>query len=187
MTTPNPADGTSEGAQTAGDGTKGTSEGQGTGEDLSPDALRAELKRARDDAAKYRQRAREFGDDEQYKRAKDAVAAVERAEQEKKTEVEKLTETNAQFQARATGAESELTKLRVALGAGIEPSQVDEFASRLRGGTEDELKADAEKLAKFFTPAAPARRGDPSQGAGGDAPTAGDPLQADLMDKLGIA
>jgi FKBP-type peptidyl-prolyl cis-trans isomerase len=164
--------------QTTTEVTDTTSESTGT--ELSPDALRAELKRARDDAAKYRQRAREFGDDEAYQRAKDAVAAVEKAEQEKKSEVEKLSETNEQLLYKATTAEQQLQRLRVALGAGIDPSQVDEFAVRLRGENEDELKADAEKLAKFFTPATPARRSDPSQGAGGHAAPASDPLQAAL-------
>lgn len=137
-------------------------------DELSPEALRAELKRARDEAAKYRQRAREFGDDEQYKRAKEAVAAVEKAEQEKKTEVERLSEEREKLMYQANTAEQQLTRLRIALGAGIDPSQVDEFASRLRGDDDDELRADAEKLVKFFAPAAPARRGDPSQGAGGE-------------------
>lgn len=189
MTAPNPADGTTSGAESAGDGTDQGSEGQDTGRagtDLTREALEAELRRARDDASKYRSRAREFADDEAYRRAKDAVAALDKVEQDKKSEVEKLTETNEGLSRRATGAESEVQKLRIALGAGIEPSQVDEFASRLRGGNEDELKADAEKLARFFTPATPARRGDHSQGAGSEHSTAIDPLQADLESKLGI-
>lgn len=158
------------------------------GENLDSDALRAELARARSEAAKYRQRAREFGDDEAYKRAKDAVAAVEKAEQEKKTEVEKLTERSEGLLHRATSAEQELAKLRVALGAGVDPSQVDEFSSRLRGDTTEELQADAEQLARFFNAAqTPPRRSDPSQGAGGDVITTSDPLEAALIDKIGLA
>lgn len=186
MTAPDP------GTQNSTEGQPNTDSGAGNGgtdDGLSPEALRAELKRARDDAAKYRQRAREFGDDEQYRRAKDAVAAVEKAEQEKKSEVEKLTEAKEGLLHRASSAETDLLKLRVALGAGVAPSQVDEFASRLRGDDEDALKKDAEQLAKFFNSSGTqqtTRRGDPSQGAGGDKATTSDPIQAALEDKLGI-
>lgn len=164
-------------------------ESGGTGPDNDRvKVLEAEVKRARDEAAKYRQRAREFGDDETYQRAKDAVAALEKAEEEKKTEVERLSEKNEGLLHRAASAEDQLTRLKVALGAGIPSDQADEFASRLRGDTEDDLKADAANLAKFFQSAStPARRGDPSQGHGSDAAAPADPLQAALMDKLGIA
>lgn len=189
MTAPNPADGTTSGSESAGDGTNPGSEGQDTGRagaDLTREALEAELARARADAVKYRQRAREFGDDEQYQRAKDAVAAVEKAEQDKKTEVEKLTEAKEGLLHRASSAEDNLNRLRIALGAGVAPSQVDEFASRLRGSNEEELKADAEKLAVFFTSQqTPPRRGDPSQGAGGDTASTSDGLQAALENAIG--
>ena len=182
MTAPEPTD---AGPQ---DGQQGTEEGNGSGEELSPDALRAELKRARDEAAKYRQRAREFGDDETYKRAKDAVAALEKAENEKKSETERLTEEKEGLLFRASSAEEQLTRLRVALSSGVDSAQADEFASRLRGDTEEDLKKDAESLAKFFQAAStPARRSDPSQGRGGDAQPPADPIQAALIDKLGIA
>jgi hypothetical protein len=163
-------------------------EGNDSNGELSPEALRAELKRARDEAAKYRQRAREFGDDETYQRAKDAVAALEKAEQDKKSEVEKLTEKSEGLMHRAASAEQELLRLRVALGAGVDTTQIDEFASRLRGDTEDDLKKDAEQLARFFqSTSTPARRGDPSQGHGNDAQPPADPIHAALIDKLGIA
>lgn len=163
------------------------SEGGGS-EELSPEALRAELTRARQEAARYRFRAREFSDDETYKRAKDAVAALEKAENEKKTETQRLTEEKEGLLHRASSAEQDLVRLRVALGVGIPSDQADEFASRLRGDSEDDLKKDAEQLARFFSPATstPARRGDRSQGAGADAQPPADPLQAALEEKLGI-
>lgn len=186
MTAPDPNDtGTPQGGE-QGD------EGKASSEELSPEALRAELKRARDEAAKYRQRAKEFGDDETYRRAKDAVAALDKVEQDKKSEVEKLTEKSEGLASRASAAEQNLMRLRVALGQGVDVAQVDEFASRLRGDDEAALKADAEQLARFFSAAttttAPARRGDPSQGHGSDAsPGSDDPIQQSLINKLGIA
>lgn len=186
MTAPDP--GNESGTETPQDGTTGTEGNDSGNTELSPEALRAELKRARDEAAKYRQRAREFGDDETYRRAKDAVAALEKAEQDKKSETEKLTERAETLLHRASTAEQDLMRLRVALGSGVDPSQVDEFASRLRGDDEDALKKDAEQLARFFQAAStPARRGDPSQGHGNDNSPPADPLQAALIDKLGIA
>lgn len=177
-----------ESAPDTGSDPQGGNGDPGPGEDLSPEALRAELARARNDAAKYRQRAREFADDEQYTRAKDAVAALEKAEQDKKSETERLTEEKEGLLHRASSAEQDLVRLRVALGAGIPADQADEFASRLRGDDEEALKKDAEQLARFFAPAStkPARRGDPSQGAGAESAPAEDPLQAALIEKLGI-
>lgn len=160
MTAPEtPAD-TSSTSQEGAEGQDG-----GSDETLSPEALRAELTRARQDAARYRARAREFADDDQYKRAKDAVKALDKVEQDRKSETERLAEEKEGLLHRATRAEQDLTRLRVSLNAGVPMDRVDEFASRLRGDTEDELEADAKTLVAFFTPA---RRGDPSQGAGGD-------------------
>lgn len=173
-------------------GNGGNDPQNGTGEqDLSPEAMRAELKRARDEAARYRQRAREFADDETYKRAKDAVAALDKVEQDKKTEVQRLTEDKEGLLHRASSAETDLMRLRVALGAGIPSDQADEFASRLRGDSEEDLKKDAADLAKFFgssssSSSTSTRRSDPSQGAGGDSSPPEDPIQAALIEKLGI-
>jgi hypothetical protein len=152
---------------------------------LSADDLRAALQKERDKAARYRKQAKfSFGDEESFKRAKEAVTALEKIEQEKKSEVERLSEDREKLLFQASESERNLLRLRAALTAGVESSQIDEFAARLQGSTEDELKADAEKLAKFFTPA---RRGDRSQGAGADSTPVDDPIQLALMNKLGIA
>lgn len=169
MTAPNAADTGSAGSETPQDGANGTPQGdrpERAGQDLSREGLEAELARARHEAAKFRQRAREFADDEQYTRAKEAVAALDKVENDRKTEVQKLTEDKEGLLNRVSRSEQDLLRLTVALGTpGVPNERIRDFASRLQGDTEEELRADAEQLASFL---APTRRGDPSQGAGND-------------------
>lgn len=159
------------------------------GRDLERDDLEKALAKARDEAAKNRQKAKyAFPDQESYKRATEALSMLEKAENERKSEVERLSEDREKLLYRASESERSYLRLKVALGAGIDSARVDEFASRLRGDSEEEMQEDAEHLAKLFTPAKPERRSDPSQGAGADTrPNGGNPLQAALEKKLGIA
>lgn len=158
------------------------------GQNLDRDGLEKALRKTRDENAKLRARAKEFADDESYRRAKEALTELQKAEEAKKSEVEKLTERNEQLLYRSAEAEKGLTRLRVALGAGITPDRADEFASRLRGDTEDELRADAEQLQVLFQPATPERRTDPSQGRGrSEQGSSGNSLQSTLESKLGIS
>lgn len=165
-----------------------TAEARRAGTDLERADLEQALAKARDDAAKFRQKAKfAFDDEESYRRATQALSMLDKAEEEKKSEVSRLTESNEQLLYRAAESEKNLARLRVALKAGIGADRVDEFASRLRGDTEDEMTADAEHLARFFAPAKPERRGDPSQGAGADSQPVSNPLQAALEAKLGLS
>jgi hypothetical protein len=157
------------------------------GRDLEREDLEKALAKARDDAAKHRQKAKyAFADEESFRRATEALSMLEKAEQERKSEVERLSEDREKLLYRASESERSYMRLKVALGAGIDSGRVDEFASRLRGNTEEEMQADAEHLAKLFTPIKPERRSDPSQGAGADSLPAANSLQAALQSKLGI-
>lgn len=160
------------------------------GQALDRDGLEKALRKARDEAAKQRQKAKfSFEDEETFNRAKEALAELQKVEDSKRSEVEKLTEEREQLMWRSSQAESNLLRLRVALGAGIPADRADEFASRLRGDSEDELRADAEQLRVLFTPqqVAPERRADPSQGKGRASEPPTNSLQAALESKLGIS
>ncbi len=159
------------------------------GEELSRKNLEEALAAARDEAAKNRQKAKfAFPDEESYRRASEALGMLDKAEQDKKSVEQQLTEKNEQLLYRAAESEKGLMRLRVALGAGVESSRIDEFASRLRGDTEDELKKDAAELQRLFAlNNKPERRADPSQGAGREQQPVSDPILASLQEKLGIA
>lgn len=99
-----------------------------------------------------------------------------------KTEQQRLAE-------RAEAAERELAesrldslRTRVAIQKGVPADLVD----RLRGDTEDDLSADADRLLALLQPGKP--RGDVAQGPRGeDMALNGDPLLASLKTKLGIS
>lgn len=157
------------------------------GTDLAREDLEKALRKARDESAKMRARAKfAFDDEESFTRAQQALVELQNVEDAKRSEVEKLTERNEQLLYRSTESDKALLRLRAALGAGIPTARVDEFASRLRGDTLEELTADAAELAVLFAPTKPERRSDPSQGAGSDVRPVGNPLQAALESKLGI-
>lgn len=88
-----------------------------------------------------------------------------------KSELEKLTESQAAAERRAAEAEMRATRLEVAAEKGLTPAQ----AKRLVGATRDELVADAEEILRDFPtvdaskPKTP--RPDPSQGSRGPAPS----------------
>lgn len=111
-----------------------------------PDVVRELIKAERDAAAA----------------AKNA-AEVAKAEQQKvAAAAEKLTAERDAALAAAQAAQVEALRVKVAVGAGIPVDQ----AHRLSGGTEDELKADAESLLKSFkSPASFDRGAKPSSAA----------------------
>lgn len=138
------------------------------------------------DAEHWKAKAREW--EKRAKENKDAASKLQELEDAKKTETEKLTDRAAKAETRASELESELLRLRVAISKQVPPDLVD----RLRGETEEELAADADKLLKLVTPetdgrTAPAPRPDLSQGGSGNgAALNSDPLLNDLKSKLGI-
>ncbi|HEX5543690.1 MAG TPA: hypothetical protein VFX60_19405 [Micromonospora sp.] len=68
-----------------------------------------------------------------------------------KTEQQRLTESRAEAERRAADAEMALARYRVAVAKGLPADLVD----RLRGSTEEELTADADKLLALVAPAKP--------------------------------
>lgn len=99
-------------------------------------------------------------------------------------QVTALTDAKTAAEKAAADHAFELTKLKVALAAKVPGEQAAEFASRLRGSTEDELKADAENALKLFGGGKPARATDPSQGRGNNGPAASTP-QSEFAQMLG--
>ncbi|MGW6424014.1 hypothetical protein ACWF82_15160 [Nocardia sp. NPDC055053] len=85
--------------------------------------------------------------------------------------------------------ENELLKLKTVLAVGVPPEDAEWFASRVIGETEDEILADAAKLAGMLganTPNEQSRLVDHSQGRGGRPPRAVDPLLETLMNVVGV-
>jgi hypothetical protein len=99
---------------------------QGELGDAGQKALREERARARAEA----------------KRAAALEARLKEFEDRDKTESQKLAEARQAAEQRATAAESALARYRVAATKGV-PA---ELVERLRGDTEDELAADADRL-----------------------------------------
>lgn len=119
-----------------------------------PHWARDELTKANNQAAGYRIKAKEAADE--------ARKAVEAEFNEKLAAVSGELDT----------ARLELSRLQAALAVGIPGESAAEFAARLQGTNEDELKADAEKLKSMLgisTAPTPDRPVDHTQGLGGEA------------------
>jgi hypothetical protein len=82
------------------------------------------------------------------KEADDLRAKVKQFEDKDKSEQDKLTDKATEAEKRAAKAETELLKLKVATNKKL-PS---DLAERLRGETEEELEADAERLSALVKP-----------------------------------
>lgn len=99
------------------------------------------------------------------KRARAGAEAQKRLaalEESQKTEAQKIADRAAEAESRAAKAEQELARFRVANAKKVPPEWVD----RLRGDTEEELAADADKILaaiKAMQPTGP--KPDQSQGA----------------------
>lgn len=100
-------------------------------ESALPDWAQKELTRARNEAAKYRTQRNELQD-----KLKDAKTP------------EDIEAATREYVEKVEGLELQLTRERIAHQFKLP----DELAERLRGATEDELKADAEALQKFARP-----------------------------------
>lgn len=124
-----------------------------------------------------------------------------------KKEIRSLRQENADRRARNSSLEAEITQVRndlatkeatyaqqlsesalaqaryrAAVTSGVPADRIDDFASRLRGSTPEELAEDAANLAQLFktnsTEHAPAQHGyDPSQGLGNSNPAPMTPAQ----------
>lgn len=128
-----------------------TTEGGGELGDAGKQALAAE-RAARREAEKQRKDL-----EARLKELEPLAAKAKKAEEDKKSEAEKLTERLTAAETRAAKAETRALRLEVASSKGLTPAQ----AKRLVGSTKEELEADADELlADFGAPA--------GQGAGGD-------------------
>jgi hypothetical protein len=125
--------------------------------DAAPEAAEAEpttfdadyVKSLRAEAAKYRTEA---------KANAEAAARLREIEDAQKSEAQRAQEALAEAQREAETARLEALRLRVGVSAGLPPEAI----SRLQGSTEDEIAADAAKLAELLKPAAPPVAGKPS-------------------------
>lgn len=102
-----------------------------------------------DDDWKAKARKHEDAAKAERKRREELEARVKEYEDANKSEGEKLADAKATAEKDAAVAKTELARLRVAMRKGLTPEQ----AEFLRGDTEDEIEANAEKLLASFTPA----------------------------------
>jgi hypothetical protein len=120
--------------------------------ELSLEALQAELRRARDDAAKYRTKAREL---------EPLAQKAKEAEEAQQTELERAANRLAELQAERDKATGEALRYRVAAAHQLKAEDFDLLGS----GTEEELTARAERIAALYAaqvpPAPPAVPGRP--------------------------
>lgn len=123
----------------------------------------------------------------QLKELSPLAAKAKELEEASKSETEKLAEKLRTAETKGTTAETELNRLKVAMAEapdGMSPAKILSLAGRLRGTTDEELKADAVELFKDFggtsneadppadPPAPGAPRPDPAQGSRGAPPAA---------------
>ena len=135
-----------------------------------PDWATKELASVRAEAARYRT--------EKNAAVEEARAETLAAHQTEKSELE----------SELSKSERNLLRLRIAVGAAVPADKIETFAERLQGDSEDDLRADADKLkAMFSTPEAQSQSAvDHSQGSGNHLPLNGDPLLNALKSKVGV-
>lgn len=134
------------------------------------DALKEKIKKRNSELRNMRARM---------KAAEEKAKKYDELEESKKTETEKLVEQTKSLEDRATKAEADAMRFRVALRKGLSDTQ----AKRLVGFTEEELESDADDLLASFGGANPSK-GDPPPGKpredlrGGGDPTE-EPIEMD--------
>lgn len=137
-----------------------------------PHWARDRISEANNEAAKYRVKAREATD-----------AAKQTAAQEFAGQLSALSDQKAATAAELDTTKQALLKLRVALAVGIPGESAADFAELLKGSTEEEIKAHAEKVKSLFsTTSTPPPAVDSSQGLGG--PVSTDAFGSFLLSKL---
>lgn len=139
--------------------------------DELPEWAQTEIRKARDEAKRHRQSAKETS--EQAGKVPDL-----------ETQVSELTDKLA-------ARDHELGRIRAVLNTGkvTDPNHVLDVAERINGSTQDELDADADKLVDLFgignQQPSQQRRADPTQGNGHQALN-GDPMEAKMRRVLGM-
>lgn len=127
-----------------------------------PDWARKQISDANAEAAKYRNQRNTIEAD---------TKAAMKAEFD--AQFKTLSDEKSAVAGERDTATSDLTKLKVALAAGVPGETAVEFAGLLQGKDETELAAHADKLKTMFGTPGKARAVDPSHGAFGN--TAADP------------
>jgi len=136
-------------------------------DELSPEALRKALEKARKEAAGYRTKVREL---------EPLASKAKELEDAGRTELEKLTARAEAAERNATDNQARAMRLEVAFEKGLTPAQ----AKRLVGSTRDELEADAEEILRDFPVKTDGRpKGSADLGAR-PVPLPSDPRAADL-------
>lgn len=129
--------------------TETTEETNVTEEEVETTSEQETEKVTSDDDWKTKARKHEDAAKAERKRREDLEAKVKEYEDANKSEGEKLADAKATAEKDAAAAKTELARLRVAMRKGLTPEQ----AEFLRGDTEDEIEANAEKLLASFKPA----------------------------------
>jgi len=125
-------------------------------QEVIPEWARKQISEANAEAAKYRTERNNIEAE-----TKAALSA------DFDTQFKTLSDEKSAITAERDTATSQLTKLKVALAAGIPGETAVEFAALLQGNDEDELTAHAGKLKEMFgAPGKASRAIDPSHGAG---------------------
>jgi hypothetical protein len=113
-------------------------------EPFDEDRAKVKIAKANKEAQSLRNRLKEL---------EPLAAKAKELEDANKTETERLSERLSSAEERAGKAESELLRLRVAIGKGLTPEQerlLNTTARRLVGTTQEELEEDADDLLSSF-------------------------------------
>ncbi len=139
------------------------------GEELSAEALRKQLEKARKEAAGYRTKVREL---------EPLASKAQQLEDAGRSELEKLTARAEKAEREHAEATARALRLDVAFAKGLTPAQ----AKRLVGGSREELEADADEILRDFPALKPDGRpkGNADLGGREKAPPA-NPKQAALQ------
>jgi hypothetical protein len=142
--------------------------------EVVPDWARKQISEANAEAAKYRTERNNIEAETKAKLTADFD-----------TQFKTLSDEKSAITAERDSAASELTKLKVALAAGIPGETAVEFAALLQGKDTDEMTAHATKLKEMFGAPKSQKAIDPSHGASGQGAASGaDQFAALIQSKL---
>lgn len=149
-------------------------QGQQQDQEHGQDEQDPRVKKANDEAKRYRLQLREA--EKQVETLTARVSKMETAQQEAvKGELDQLKADLQAANERAEAADLAARRLQIATKAGLDPAMAD----RLKGSTDEELTADATALAKLM-PGRNARKGN---GTGGGQPSLAEQLQSRIKGK----
>lgn len=134
------------------------------------------VQQLRGEAAKYRNEKKEA-----------VEAARAEVSQQWETKLQQATNATADVQAELSTAKTDMVKVTTALTLGVPSDKVIQFASILKGGSEEEIRASAESAKELFGEVKKSQPAtDPTQGSGGGpVPLNGDPILSALMKAVG--